>query len=197
MKAVLLDMYGVIVRQTGDDFVPFVQKTFPHLSHDEIYAPWLKADVGELPSLDIWRTIGFHDNPEKAEKDYLDTIELNDGFLDFAKAAREKFKLAIISNDSSEWSSYIREKFDINKYFDVVSVSGDLKIPKPDRRIYDLTVEKLGIDPADCWYVDDRKGNLIAAQNSGMSPVMFNSRNEDFNGAVVNNFKELAQLILK
>ena len=77
MKAVLLDMYGVIVRQTGDDFVPFVQKTFPHLSHDEIYAPWLKADVGELPSLDIWRTIGFHDNPEKAEKDYLDTIELN------------------------------------------------------------------------------------------------------------------------
>ena len=197
MKAVLLDMYGVIVRQTGDDFVPFVQKTFPNLTHDEIYAPWLKADVGKLPSLDIWRTIGFHENPEKAEKEYLDTIELNDGFIDFAKAAREKFKLAIISNDSSEWSSYIREKFDINKYFDVISVSGDLKIQKPDRRIYDLTVEKLGIDPSDCWYVDDRKGNLIAAQNSGMCPVMFNSRNEEFHGAVVNNFKELAKLILK
>ena len=27
MKAILLDMYGVIVKQTGDDFVPYVQQT--------------------------------------------------------------------------------------------------------------------------------------------------------------------------
>ena len=48
IKAVLLDMYGVIVRQTGDDFVPYVQKTFPALKSHEILTPWFKADVGEL-----------------------------------------------------------------------------------------------------------------------------------------------------
>lgn len=25
MKAIILDMYGVIVKQTGDEFVPYVQ----------------------------------------------------------------------------------------------------------------------------------------------------------------------------
>ncbi len=37
-------------------------------------------------------------------------------------------KMAIISNDSSRWSKYLRNKFDIKKYFDVISISGDLKI---------------------------------------------------------------------
>ena len=44
MKAILLDMYGVIVKQTGDDFVPYVQQTFPDLTPEEIYKPWNKAD---------------------------------------------------------------------------------------------------------------------------------------------------------
>ena len=35
MKAIVLDMYGVIVKQTGDDFVPYVQQTFPNLSAED------------------------------------------------------------------------------------------------------------------------------------------------------------------
>ena len=45
MKAIVLDMYGVIVKQTGDDFVPYVKRTFPDLKAEEIYTPWFKADV--------------------------------------------------------------------------------------------------------------------------------------------------------
>lgn len=41
----------------------------------------------------------------------------------------------MISNDSSRWSKYLREKFDINKYFDVISVSGDLKIKNTETQI--------------------------------------------------------------
>ena len=37
MKAIILDMYGVIVRQTGDDFVPYVQQTFPDLEPEKKY----------------------------------------------------------------------------------------------------------------------------------------------------------------
>lgn len=160
MKAILLDMYGVMVKQTGDDFVPYVQQTFPDKTPEEIYTPWFKADRGELSSLDVWAQIGFEGDLEKIEKEYLDTIELNDGFIDFIEAVSKKYKLDIISNDSSRWSKYIREKFDINKYFDVISISGDLKIEKPDERIFQLTIDKLGVNAKDCLYVDDREGNL-------------------------------------
>lgn len=177
MKAIVLDMYGVIVSQTGDDFVPYVQKTFPNKKEEEIYTPWFKADAGELTSLEVWEAIGFKGDLEKIEKEYLDTIKLNDGFIDFIEAASKKYKLAIISNDSSRWSKYLREKFDLNKYFDVISTSGDLKIQKPDERIFLLTVEKLGVDAEDCLYIDDREENLESAKNVGMSTIMFNSRN--------------------
>ena len=144
MKAIVLDMYGVIVKQTGDDFVPYVQNTFPTLSEEEICTPWFKADIGEMTSLEVWKTIGFQGDLEKIEEEYLETIELSDGFIDFIENVKGKYKLAIISNDSSRWSKYLREKFDINRYFDVISISGDLKIQKPDERIFLLTIEKLG-----------------------------------------------------
>ena len=146
MKAIVLDMYGVIVKQTGDVFVPYVQQTFPDLNPEEIYSPWFKADIGEITSLDVWQAIGFQGDLEKIEEEYLDTIELSDGFIDFIEKFQNKYKLAIISNDSSRWSKYLREKFDLNKYFDVISISGDLKIQKPDERIFFLTIEKIGVN---------------------------------------------------
>jgi hypothetical protein len=92
MKAIVLDMYGVIVKQTGDDFVPYVQQTFPDLSPEEIYTPWFKADIGELTSLEVWEAIGFQGDLEKIEKEYLDTIELMDGFIDFIEKVKGKYK---------------------------------------------------------------------------------------------------------
>lgn len=195
MKAVILDMYGVIMKQTGDDFVPYVQRTFPKLRPEDIWEPWFKADAGELTSLDVWRMLGFTGDLEKIEKEYLDTIEINDGFIEFASTIGKTHKLAIISNDSSRWSRYIREKFDINKYFDVISISGDLKMSKPDAHIFMLTMEKLGCAAADCVYVDDREGNLAAAKALGMETVMFNSRNTGYEGKIVNSFGELADLL--
>lgn len=196
MKAIVLDMYGVIVKQTGDDFVPYVQQTFPNLSVEEIHTPWFKADIGELTSLEVWKAIGFQGDLEKIEKEYLDTIELSDGFIDFIEKIKNKYKLAIISNDSSRWSKYLREKFDLNKYFDVISISGDLKIQKPDERIFLSTIEKLGVSAEECIYIDDRCGNLNAAKKVGMNPVLLNSRNESYDGVSVNGFEELLTKVL-
>ena len=196
MKAIILDMYGVIVKQTGDDFVPYVQQTFPNLNPEEIRKPWDKAIIGELTSLEIWEAIGFQGDLEKIEKDYLDTIELNDGLLDFVKSVRMKYKLAIISNDSSGWSRYLREKFNINQYFDVISISGDLKIRKPDEHIFRLTIEKLAVKAEECLYVDDRRGYLGAAKKVGMNTILLNSRNVPYEGDVVNNFEELMNKVL-
>lgn len=195
MKAIILDMYGVIVKQTGDDLVPYVQQTFPDLKPEEIYSPWLKADIGELSSLEIWANIGFHGDLEKIEKEYLDTIELSDGFLDFINSVRNQYKLAVISNDCSQWSRYLREKLNLNQYFDVISISGDLKIKKPDERIFQLTIEKLGVKSEDCFYIDDRRGNLEAAKKLGMKTILLNSRNVPYAGNTVNSFHELLDIL--
>lgn len=196
MKAVILDMYGVIVKQTGDDFVQYIQKTFPDLKPEEIHKPWNKADMGEISSLEMWAALGFQGDLEKVERDYLNGIELNGGFTDFIKAVRHKYKLAVLSNDSSRWSKYLREKFNIDQYFDVISISGELKIRKPDERIFRHTIEKLAVAAEECLYVDDRRGYLEGARKVGMNTILFNSRNVPYEGDIVHNFEELKKRVL-
>lgn len=195
MKAIVLDMYGVIIKQDGNDFVPYVQKFSPELTAEEIQTPWFKADIGELTSLEVWAALGFRGDLEQIEKEYLDTVELNPGFPEFIREVRKRYKLAIISNDSSRWSKYIREKFELNQYFDVISISGDLKMQKPDERIFRLTIEQLGVSAEDCLYVDDREGNLAAAAKVGMKTVLMNGGDRSYAGVGVKNFEELMEKV--
>ena len=196
MKAVILDMYGVILKDSGDGFITFVNRTFPDLSPADIYQHWDKADVGELSSLEVFERLGFKGNLGEIEREYLDIVEINEGFYEFALKIKQYYKLALISNDSSEWSRYFRDKFELNNYFDVITVSGDFKIKKPDERIYKHTLEKLGCLSSECTYIDDRRFNLEAAQAIGMDTVLFNSRNVEYDGKIVTNFKELADILI-
>lgn len=75
------------------------------------------------------------------------------------------------------------------------SISGDLKMKKPDPRIFQLTLEKLGCPPEECVYIDDRRYNLEAAQALGMDTVLFNSRNVPYGGKTVTGFGELADML--
>ena len=44
--------------------------------------------------------------------------------------------------------------------------------------------------------MDDRRGNLNVARELGMKTVLFGSRNTEYDGDVVLNFKELAELLI-
>ncbi len=195
MKAVILDMYGVIIKEPGEGFVEYVQQFFPELSEAEIVEPWFKADVGELSSLKVWKKLGFKGDLEEIEKEYLDTLEINECFYDFAEKTKKEYKLGLISNDSSRWSKYLRDKFDLNKYFDAISISGDLKVQKPDEKIYTRTLEILQVEPSESIYVDDREFNLEAAERLGMDYILFNGRKVVYQGRSVEDFGSLWKVI--
>lgn len=188
-------MYGVILKQTGDDFVPYVQQTFPDLKAEEIWKSWSKADIGAITPYEMWRELGFCDEIEKVDKGYLNSLYIQEEFEVFAVSVKKKYKLALLSNDVSEWSRYIRERFDMNKYFDVICISGDLQMEKPDEKIFRYVIEKLECSPEECIYVDDREGNLEASKAVGMRAIMFNSRKVEYDGESVESFCELKNML--
>lgn len=196
MKTVVLDMYGVIMRDPEGGFMPFVNRTFPDLRREDVYIHWNKADIGEISSLDLFERLGFKEDLSKIEKEYLETIEINESFYDFASAIKKHYHLALLSNDLGEWSRYLRNKFKINDYFDVITISGDAKIKKPDTKIFTLTLDKLGHPASDCIYVDDRSSNLASARSLGMDTVLFNNGAVDYEGKTASDFKELANLLI-
>lgn len=57
--------------------------------------------------------------------------------------------------------------------FDGVVVSGEEKICKPERRIYEILLERYGLNAAECVFIDDCLENIEAAQAIGMTGVLF------------------------
>lgn len=54
-----------------------------------------------------------------------------------------------------------------------VTVSGDVKLIKPDRAIYDLHVQSFALDPAATLFIDDSLANVEGARAAGWQAVHF------------------------
>ena len=76
---------------------------------------------------------------------------------------------------SNSWGrdSYPRDRFPA--LFDAVVISGEVGLRKPDPPIYRLAARRLGLDPADCVFVDDIDTNVAAAEAVGMAGVVHRS----------------------
>ncbi|WP_176702729.1 HAD family hydrolase [Actinomyces vulturis] len=57
--------------------------------------------------------------------------------------------------------------------FDGVVVSGAEGLTKPDPRIYELTLERYGIDRTRALFIDDSSANVHGAQNVGLNAIQF------------------------
>ncbi|WP_086828432.1 HAD-IA family hydrolase [Allokutzneria sp. NRRL B-24872] len=55
--------------------------------------------------------------------------------------------------------------------FDVMVLSGEVGIAKPDERIYRLVADRLGVETERCVFVDDLAGNVRGAAAAGMVGV--------------------------
>lgn len=87
-----------------------------------------------------------------------------------AAARRGGVRTAILSNDpGGPGAQGLRDLEGV--FVDVVVVSGDIGMAKPDRRIYRYTAERLGLLPGDCIFVDDMVGNVRGAVAAGMVGV--------------------------
>jgi len=197
MKTVILDMYGVIIKDPEGGLFPFVNRNLPGLKHADVYVHWMKANVGRLSSLDFFKNVGFEGNLSEIETEYLDTIEIDESFYEAAAAISKRYRLALLSNDLAEWSRYLRNKFALNSFFDVIIVSGDVQMKKPDPQIFQFMLSELSQPASDCIYVDDRTINLDTAQSLGIDTILFNSAKVPYNGKKVSNFKELTGILMQ
>ena len=56
--------------------------------------------------------------------------------------------------------------------FDVVVISAEVGMRKPEERIFRHATELLGLDPAECVFVDDIQVNVAAAEAVGMTAIL-------------------------
>jgi putative hydrolase of the HAD superfamily len=110
---------------------------------------------------------------------YFANLHPNQELVDYLRAVRTRgLRLALLTNNVREWEAQWRAKLPVDELFEVVVDSAFVGMRKPDREIYELTLERLGLPAQACLFVDDTDVNVEAARALGMRAVQFHSTDQ-------------------
>jgi epoxide hydrolase-like predicted phosphatase len=187
-EALVVDFGGVLTTPLQDSFVMFAETLGIELQ--DLVRVALKAYTGDTDPLVVAfetgtieddefalefaqrlaQETGVEVDPERLVERMFGGMRLEEGMFDALAAAKKAgFKTALLSN-SWGLSGYPRER--LAAVMDVVVISAEVGMRKPDPEIFALTTGKLGVAPEVCVVVDDHPGHLKAANEAGMATVL-------------------------
>jgi putative hydrolase of the HAD superfamily len=82
-------------------------------------------------------------------------------------------KMAMLTNNVREWEPLWRSMLPVDEIFEEIVDSAFVGCRKPEGRIYELTLERIGVPAEACIFVDDLQVNCEAAEKVGMNAVHF------------------------
>ena len=120
---------------------------------------------------------------------YFDHLEPNEEMIAFIRSLRvdRGLRSALLTNNVREWEPKWRSMLpEIDEIFEIVVDSAFVGMRKPDPRIYELTIERLGdgLTPSECVFIDDIEVNCQAARELGMAAVQFKSTDQAIAGVL-------------
>jgi HAD superfamily hydrolase (TIGR01509 family) len=91
---------------------------------------------------------------------------------------KKNYKVSALSNSAKEWFDFKRQKFDLDKYFDVIVASGYVGVAKPDPEIYKIILNKLNVKAEECLFIDNKEKCLSPARKIGVKTILFTNQTE-------------------
>lgn len=122
---------------------------------DAVFENELAALLGVAPEGLIKRLLGA----TRPERSMIDAVR---------ELRRAGVRTALVSNS---WGVATYPEGLLNDLFDAVVISGQIGLRKPEPEIYRLATRKIGLDPAECVFVDDLPNNLGPAARLGMGVI--------------------------
>jgi putative hydrolase of the HAD superfamily len=110
---------------------------------------------------------------------YFGHLRPNEGLIDYMRELRARgYKMAICTNNIREWEELWRSMLPVDEIFDVVVDSAFVGSRKPEPRIYEITLERLGASPEATLFIDDVEVNCEGARQIGMRAIRFRSTHQ-------------------
>jgi putative hydrolase of the HAD superfamily len=149
--------------------------------------PLFELETGRLAEVDFLRELGDEVSRRLGRpvemhgfgEAYFRGLEPNAAMIELMRDLRRRsYRMAICTNNVREWEAIWRAMLPVDEIFEVVVDSGFVGMRKPDPGIYHLTLERLGVPPAEALFVDDIDINCDAARELGMTAVHFRSNEQ-------------------
>ena len=194
IEAVISDFGGVLTSPLLDSFAAFQDSSGISLEHLGLAMaaiwkrdganPLYELETGRMTEPEFLRTLGeeltrqlgrpveLHGFGER----YFEHLHPNEPMIEYMRDLRERgYKLAICTNNVREWEPLWRAKLPVDELFEVVVDSGFVGARKPERRIYEITLERLDVPASGALFIDDVELNCQVARELGMDAIWFRS----------------------
>jgi epoxide hydrolase-like predicted phosphatase len=183
IRAVVFDIGGVleITPNTG-----WIEKWEARLGlssggiAEQLRATWRGGDIGEISEEEVEKRtaeiLGLEDAQIKELmhdlwEEYLGTLNVE--LATYFAGLRPRYQTAIISNSFVGAREKEQERYGFGDMCDLIIYSHEVGIKKPDRRIFELTCERLGVQPSEMIFLDDVEEAVAAARELGIHAIHF------------------------
>jgi putative hydrolase of the HAD superfamily len=192
VKAVITDFGGVLTtplmgcfaRFQDDAGIPIeaLGKAMVRIAQEQGFHPLFELEKGELSEqrfvelLDgaVSAEVGHEVHLHGLADAYWRDLTTNDQMVAYLRGLHARgYRLALLTNNVREWEPRWRPMVPVDELFEVVVDSAFVGMRKPEREIYELTLERLELPAAACLFVDDIEINCTAASEVGMRAVWF------------------------
>src|SRR6476469_6160226 len=188
IEAVIWDFGGVLTTSPFEAFARYeterglpadiIRRTNAANHLENAWAKFERAEVDIHAFDELFATESRALGAEVRGKDVLPLLsgDLRPEMVEALKRVKAQFKTCGITNNlpadairgRSGRSLYVAEVMGL---FDHVIESAKIGLRKPDPRIYTMMIERLGVDPRHCVYLDDLGVNLKPARAMGMTTI--------------------------
>lgn len=180
IKNIIFDLGNVLLSFVPADFLD--KKNYPEELKKQVLADvfgskeWQMLDNGDITTAEAIEAIAGKSLLKRAEikrifdlrNEILFPLHINIKVLAGLKKAG--YRLYYLSNFPIDlWHDV--KGYDFFLEFEGGLISADAKASKPERRIYEMLLEKYGLNAAECLYIDDLEPNVKTAVALGMKGI--------------------------
>ncbi len=184
LKNIVFDLGGVLFARDPRYCTPDMVRLFQFIRTDPMPEFWIEYDRGTLTVDDALKElVRMSGMPMEHCRRCLEesiarqaTIAPTERLIYDLKAAG--YRLYVLSNMSREFIAFLR-KFDVYRCFEGEVVSCEEGTVKPEKRIFDTLLGRYGLDPAETLFIDDRRTNIAAAREMGITGYKFDAADPD------------------
>lgn len=139
-----------------------------------------RAQLGQISNDELWDWVGrrlalSESQLDEFRRDFWAGDRLDAELVTYIRNLRKYYQTAIISNATDALRAELDELHSIADAFDLIVVSAEEQIMKPNPQIYQRTLERLGRSAQEAVFVDDSQENVMAARDLGLVAVHFTS----------------------
>jgi putative hydrolase of the HAD superfamily len=186
-EAAFFDFGGVLTNPVWDSFAAFCRQegldpeTIKRLFREdpEALALLRKLETGSISEPEFERAFGEKlglENHRRLIDSMFAGMSPDEEMLSAVRELRRQgIHMGLISNS---WSVDHYDRDLLKELFEVVVISGEVKLHKPQPEIYLLAAERLGVKPRACLFVDDLRENCEGAEAVGMTAIRHRSTAE-------------------